>query len=251
MSDVPRFLNGTVSVAQAGGYRAGLDAILLAAGVRARPGARVLELGCGAGTALLCAARQNPDVHFTGLEKKADIAALAHDNVGLNEMETQVDILTGDVANPPPELRLDSFNQVFFNPPFFDDPASGRAPKPGKDSAFIADNAKLADWFSCALKRLKSRGYLTVIQRADRLDDIICALDGKAGDIRILPLASHEGAAARRVLVRARKNIKSPLLMLPPLVLHRRGGGYTPEAEAIFLGHAAIDWAAGTSAPAK
>ncbi|KGJ16313.1 methyltransferase, partial [Paracoccus sanguinis] len=44
------FLGGRLVLRQpARGYRAGMDAVLLAAACPARPGARVLELGCGAG----------------------------------------------------------------------------------------------------------------------------------------------------------------------------------------------------------
>ena len=49
------FLGGRVQLLQPRrGYRAGVDPVLLAAAVAARPGEAVLELGCGVGTALLC-----------------------------------------------------------------------------------------------------------------------------------------------------------------------------------------------------
>ncbi|MBL4768768.1 MAG: methyltransferase, partial [Rhodobacteraceae bacterium] len=38
------------------GYRAGIDPMLLAASVPAHAGQSVLELGCGAGAAILCLA---------------------------------------------------------------------------------------------------------------------------------------------------------------------------------------------------
>ena len=47
-----------------------------------------------------------------------------------------------------------------------------------------------------------------------------------------------------RILVRATKGGKAPLLLLPPLVLHDRSGAkHTPEAEAVLRGEAALDWA--------
>jgi tRNA1(Val) A37 N6-methylase TrmN6 len=42
------------------GYRAGMDAALLAAACEAADGARVLEAGCGVGAALLAAASRWP-----------------------------------------------------------------------------------------------------------------------------------------------------------------------------------------------
>ncbi|MDP3632401.1 MAG: methyltransferase, partial [Phenylobacterium sp.] len=51
-----RLLDGRVRLRQAPeGYRAGMDAALLAAACDAPDGARVLEAGCGVGGALLAA----------------------------------------------------------------------------------------------------------------------------------------------------------------------------------------------------
>ena len=87
------------------------------------------------------------------------------------------------------------------------------------------------------LKRLKSGGVLTVIQRADRLDDLLLALKGRAGAVVILPVHARAAEPAKRVLVQAIKTGKGPLQLLPPLILHETGGsGFTPEADAIFRG---------------
>ena len=53
------FLGGRLRIWQPrAGYRAGIDPVMLAAAVPARPRQSVLELGCGAGTASLCLAAQ-------------------------------------------------------------------------------------------------------------------------------------------------------------------------------------------------
>jgi len=48
------------------GFRAGLDAVMLAAAVP--DGATALELGAGAGTASLCLAARLPSIAITGIE---------------------------------------------------------------------------------------------------------------------------------------------------------------------------------------
>ncbi len=77
-----------------------------------------------------------------------------------------------------------------------------------------------SDWIAAALRRLKPRGRLTMIHRAERLGPILSALEGRAGDARVLPLAAREGRAAGRVIVTARKGARGPLVLLSPLVLH-------------------------------
>src|SRR5690606_19701241 len=66
------------------GYRAGLDAALLAAACDARPGDRAIEAGCGAGGALLAAAIRRPGARFVGLERDPAAAALARENAAEN-----------------------------------------------------------------------------------------------------------------------------------------------------------------------
>ncbi len=246
------FLCGRVTVRQAKGYRAGLDAVLLAAAIQVKPGGKALELGCGAGTALLCTAYHNPQGHFTGLEKHHEVLHIARDNIAQNAMQDRVNIIEGSVFTPPDVLRPDSFDQVFLNPPYFDDPKAIRMPKAGKDSAFVSDQAKLKDWIHTALRLTRAKGYITIIQRADRLDDCLDAVRGRAGDIRILPIAPRAGEAAHRVIIRARRNVKTPLSILPPLIIHKpvhdNDRAWTEEAEAILQGDARIDFSGGHAA---
>ena len=62
------FLGGRVQAWQpAAGYRAGVDAVLLAAAVPARPGDTALELGAGAGVASLCLATRVPGLSVTAV----------------------------------------------------------------------------------------------------------------------------------------------------------------------------------------
>ena len=97
------------------GYRAAIDPVLLAAFVPARPGQRVLELGCGGGTAVLCLARRVPGLELHGVEIQPDYAELARRNAAENGLALRVHV--GDVLDLPAGLRL-GFDQVLANPPF-------------------------------------------------------------------------------------------------------------------------------------
>jgi tRNA1(Val) A37 N6-methylase TrmN6 len=224
------------------GYRAGMDAALLAAACDAKPGQRVIEAGCGPGAALLAAAARRPEAHFTGVERDEAAFVLARENVDLNGLGDRVDLISGDVAQPFSRLGLKAVDAALANPPFFDDETALRGPAPARRAAWIADDG-LAAWVSFLLKAVREGGTITVIHRADRLGDLLALLGDKAGSFRIRPIQPFADAPAKRVLVRAIKTGKAPLVLLPALVMHERGGAkHTPEAEAILRGEAELGW---------
>jgi tRNA1(Val) A37 N6-methylase TrmN6 len=239
-----RLLGGRIEIDQpARGYRAGMDAALLAASCDAAPQARVLEAGCGVGGALLSAAARRPGTRFVGLERDPATADLARANAAANGMADRVKIVTGEVEAGFRALGLAPFDHVFSNPPFFDDPAALRAPDPAKSGAWMADGG-LAAWTGFLLKAVREGGTITLIHRADRLADILSLLAPKAGSFRIRGIQPFADEPAKRVMVRAIKTGKAPLVLLPALVLHPRDGGkHTEEVEAILRGEAALGWA--------
>ena len=236
-------LDGRVKLRQsAAGYRAGLDAALLAAACDAGDGDRVIEAGCGVGGALLAAATRRPGARFVGLERDPAAAALARENADLNGLADRVEIFEGDVAAGFRALGLPVFDAMISNPPFFDDPKALRAPSPEKSGAWMAD-AGLSAWTAFALKAVREGGTITLIHRADRLADMLALLAPKAGSFRIRPVQPFSDTPAKRVLVRAVKTGKAPLVLLPALVLHdREGGKHSARAEAILRGEAALGW---------
>jgi tRNA1(Val) A37 N6-methylase TrmN6 len=238
-----RVLGGRVRLLQPkAGYRAGMDAALLAAACDAEPGERVLDLGCGAGAALLAAAFRRPGARFTGVERDPEALALARRSIAMNDLGERVEALAGDVGAGFAALKLRPHDAVFCNPPFFDDPGALRAPRPDRAPAYMAEDG-LGAWTEFLLKAVREGGTVTLIHRADRLADILALLAPKAGSFQVRPIAPFADRPAGRVIVRAIKTGKAPLKLLPPLVLHDRSGAqHTPEAEAILRGESALPW---------
>ena len=236
-------LGGRVRLLQsARGYRAGMDAALLAAACDAQPGERVLDLGCGPGAVMLAAAVRRPGAHFTGIEADPDALDLARANIDLNGLADRVEGLAGDVALPFSRLGLPRFDAALCNPPFFDDASALRGPAPEKSRAWMATDG-LAAWTGYLLKAVRDGGTITLIHRADRLADLLAGLAPKAGSIRIRPVQPRAASPASRVIVRAVRGGRAPLALLPPLVLHPDGEGkHTEAAEAILRDAAPLLW---------
>lgn len=224
-----------MQIVQASGYRAGADPVFLAAAVHAKTGESVLELGCGAGVALLCLGARVPGLALTGLEREPDVADLARENADRNAIAAE--IVTGDLAAMPSALRERAFDHVMMNPPFF--AGGSESPDPTRRAA-RHEITPLAQWLDSGLKRLRPGGTLTVIARAERLPGLLCGLDGRAGDILAVPLAPRAGRAAKLVVLRARKGARAPFRLAAPFILHKGdshgkdGDDYTPEASDIL-----------------
>jgi len=76
--------------------------------------------------------------------------------------------------------------------------------------------------------------WIGFVHRADRLDALLAALSGRAGEIVVFPLWPRQGQAAKRILVRARKQVATPLRLSPGLVLHEADGRFTAAANAVL-----------------
>jgi tRNA1(Val) A37 N6-methylase TrmN6 len=233
-----RFIGGRLMISQPkSGYRAAMDPVLLAAACSVKAGESVLELGCGAGVASLCLGWRVA-ARFTGLELQPVYADLARRNAMQNGID--LDVVTGDLAQMPADLRMRSFDHVIANPPYFP-PASGtKAADPGREIG-QREETPLAVWVEQGMKRLYTGGWITMIQNADRLGDLLAALQAQgAGAITVLPIAPRAGRPAGRVIVQARKQARAPLQLLAPLILHsdalhnHDGANLTPQARAIL-----------------
>lgn len=226
------FLNGQLKVRQPKrGFRAGLDAVMLAAAIPARVGETALELGAGVGTASLCVAfRTKCDV--TGIEIEPELANLANQNAVLNAMADRVRFETADALTWSPDRR---FDRVFCNPPFHDD--TGQHSPNAQRARALQDAGTLKDWVRSGLKHVASKGSFTIILRADRSGEVLTLLPSKG--VSIFPLAPRADVPPKRIIVHWSEGGRG-LPQSPGLLLHQADGRYTPEADAILRGASAL-----------
>lgn len=229
------FLGGQLHLFQPRhGYRAGLDAVLLSASIQAEKGHRVLELGCGAGAAILCLGARIPNLDLTGVERDATFAALARRN-GQDVLE----VVEADLAALPLDLRQRQFDHVLANPPYYDRASSVASNDPTREAAHGAQTP-LDKWVKTAAKRLAPKGLAHFIHLTERLPDLLAALPHEMGSIEVLPLAARAGRAPDRFILRARKNGRGAFRLYAPLILHegdhhaKDGESYAPLVRSIL-----------------
>ncbi|MCP9480623.1 methyltransferase [Shimia sp. CNT1-13L.2] len=238
------YLDGRVTIRQpARGYRAGVDPVLLAASVPARAGQSVLELGCGVGTASLCLGWRVAGLSILGVEVQAAYADLARDNAEVNGQQMQV--VTCDLSEMPADLRQRQFDHVIANPPYFDRTASTAATDAGREVA-MGEDTPLEVWVDVAARRLAPKGFATFIHRAERLPDLLGAMQGRLGSLQVLPMQARAGREANLVLVRGRKGGRAAFRLHAAVMLHegaahlQDGEDYSKPVRAVLRDGAAL-----------
>lgn len=218
------------------GYRASSDAVLLSAMPNGNvKNAKILDVGSGTGAISLCLAHrlQNNNVQITGLELQPELVELSNKSAQANNFDF-VKFYHSDIRQKPKvgDYQPCSYDIVITNPPYSEHDMP--SPKTGKATAHNLSNFDLAQWIAFCLKSLKPFGKLYTVNRAEALPDICSYLHGVAGNVEILPVYSKTNQIAKRVIVAAQKDSKTPCKIFPPLVMHDESGKYTAESEKVL-----------------
>lgn len=242
------FLGGQLKLLQPRtGYRAGIDAVLLAAAIPCRLGQpeTVLDAGCGVGTVGLSVARRCPAAKAVLVERAENLVALAKENVRRNGLSERVRVVSGDLTAAWSDMAgqgiaLESFDHVAANPPFFLDGSGTLSPDSIKAGAHSMPSGDLEAWGRLLARMASASGTATIIHKAEGLPAVLAALAGRFGAFKVLPIYPRDGQAAIRVIVQCIKGSRAPLTLLPGFVLHDQGNAFTPAAQAILRDGAAL-----------
>lgn len=219
------------------GYRAGVDAVLLAATAVSSVDT-VLDAGAGVGVVGLCVARRLPDARVTLLEREGELVATARENVARNLLGDRVCVVQGDIVGSAALLRDsvpdESFAAVLANPPFYLDGRGTVAATSLKAVSHSMDVGDLDQWARFAARVVRPGGTFTMVHTADALSRLLGAFGQRFGAIKIKPVYARTGEPAIRVIVSGVKGSRAPLQIRDGLILHGMGNDFRPEVAAIL-----------------
>jgi tRNA1(Val) A37 N6-methylase TrmN6 len=220
------------------GHRTGIEPVVLAASIPARPGQHVLEGGSGAGAALLCLAHRVPGLTGLGIERAPELTRLAAANAAANGF-TGLDFVAADLTAWQAD---DVFDHAMANPPWHA-PASTASPDSAREDARRAAHGLFARWAGALAGPLRHRGTLTLVVSAGAAAACLAALgDAGCGGLTLMPLWPRVAREAKLVLLRGVKGARGASRILPGLVLHEADGRFTDAAQAVLREGAALDW---------
>jgi len=240
------FLGAKIRLNQANtGHRAGTDAVLLAATVPDAFSGLVVDAGSASGAVGLSVAvrARHSTIRFIEIDPKE--ADLARANIHANGFQDRATVIEADLMAPFKLRKAEEITQadadwVLTNPPYLTRGKARASPDLARQRAYMMPEGGVDRWIVACHAMLKPRGRLTLIHRVDALQEILQALSGRFGDIRILPIYAHVTGPATRLLVEGTKGSRAPLTLLPGLILHEPDGTFTPFADALHKGEAAL-----------
>lgn len=230
------FFQGRLRVTQSReGYRFSIDAALLAAAVRLKPGERVLDIGTGCGIIPLILAVRYPQVRIQAVEVQPELAALARKNVADNQLADRIEVVCADLRDVEVNAPSPPYDWVVSNPPYHR-PRSGRV-NPNDQRALARHEIMmdLQQLLACTRRSLRTGGRLATIYTAERLVDLLEGMRQAGIEPKWLRgIHSNGDETAKLVLVQGIRAGRPGMSIAPPLVIYQAGGGYSEEVEAMF-----------------
>jgi tRNA1(Val) A37 N6-methylase TrmN6 len=242
------FLGGKIRLQQAQtGHRSGTDAVLLAATVPPSFTGTVVDAGSASGAVGLSVAARVLGSTITCIEIDPDEADLARANILANGFQDRASVIEADLMadfkhRERAGLTGGEADWVLTNPPYLTEGKMRASPDPARQRAHMMPEDGLDRWIVACHALLKPRGKLTLIHRVDALQEILEALSGRFGDVRILPIYAHATGTATRLMIEGTKGSRAPLTLLSGLILHEPDGAFTPLADALHKGEAALNF---------
>ncbi|MBU5482149.1 tRNA1(Val) (adenine(37)-N6)-methyltransferase [Blautia sp. MSJ-19] len=213
----------------------GMDAVLLSGFAGIRQNEKVLDMGTGTGIIPILLKSRGKGGHLTGLEIQEECADMAKRSVLYNHLESDIDIVCGDIKEAAALFGAASFHVVTSNPPYMIGQHGLQNPHMAKAIARHEVLCTLEDVVSQAASVLEERGRFYMVHRPFRLAEIFqilmkYRLEPKRMQL-VYPYIDRE---PNMVLIEARKGGNSRITVEKPLIVYEKPGVYTREILEIY-----------------
>lgn len=226
------------------GFCFGMDSVLLSDFAKEiKDGCTCVDLGTGTGILgiLLCA--KTALSKMIGIEIQEEVADMAKRSILLNNLDNRFRICNFNIKDLLKEsdreeiiqLKKEKFDYAVMNPPYKKLTTGKTNENEKKYISRHEATANLNDFIQTASKLLKDKGSLYMVHRPDRLVDVITELrKAKLEPKELKFVHPNANKAPNLILIKATKNAKPFLKVLPPLYIYQDNGKYTSEVLNIY-----------------
>jgi tRNA1(Val) A37 N6-methylase TrmN6 len=197
---------------------------------------KIIDLGTGNGVIPMLLSKRT-SAKIVGIEIQDVSVDLAKRNIILNKLESQVDIVKGDIKEIKKEFKDQSFDAVITNPPFFKFNGDENQLNDLDQLTYARHEIliSLEDIIKAGSYLLKNRGYFSMVHRADRLIDILMLMKKyKLEPKRIRFCHTTIEKKAKIILIEGLKAAEEGLIIEKPIYINEKYVSYTNEILYIF-----------------
>ena len=213
----------------------GMDAVLLSGFASCPEGGRVLDLGTGTGIIPILMAAKTKAKELVGLEIQSESAEMANRSVLLNDLQTRVKIVQGDIKEAGQLFEAASFDVITSNPPYMINSHGLQNPDAPKAIARHEMLCNLEDVVRAAAKCLKPGGKFYMVHRPFRLTEIMVLMhEYKVEPKRMRLVHPFADKEPSMVLIEGARGGKQRITVEKPLIIYEEQGKYTQEIYEIY-----------------
>ncbi len=228
-------LNGLRILQRRGGFRYGMDAVLLSDFARVPPRAHVADFGTGTGILPLLLYGRGKGASFDAFEIQAEMAEMAQRSMRINALEDTVRVHCLSVTHAPELLGRGSVNAIVCNPPYGVHGAALKNPSEALRLARHQDEDGLLGWFRAAHALLTGKGRMALIYPAPRMLELMRQMEqAHITPKRFRLVYPRADQPANLVLLEGVKDAKPMLHPEPPLIVYEMDGAPTAELRRIY-----------------
>lgn len=228
-------LAGLRIIQKKGGFRFGMDAVLLADFARVEARDRVADFGTGTGILPLLLAGRGLGAHFDSFEIQADMADMAKRSVALNDLTERITVHHLPVEDAASVCLPGTMDVIVCNPPYGVPGTTLLNPKQTLSVARHQTEAGLTAWLRMAYRLLRGKGRFHMIYPAPRMLEAMTALSGAHLEPKRFRLIYPcSGKPANLVMIEGVKDAKPMLHPEPPLIVYEQDGSMTSELKRIY-----------------
>ena len=212
-----------------------LDSVLLPNFASITPNTKMILDMCTGNAPIPLILSKKTNAKIIGVEIQKEIFELAKESIKINNLNN-IELINKDIKDIVNDYETDTFDLITCNPPYF---------RYNKESILNDNEVKsiarhelsitLDDIFKISKKLLKNGGSICIVHRTERLIEILETM--KKYNIepkRIQFIYPKIDKESNLVLIDGRKNGKTGLKLLKPLIVHNEDGSYTNEVLNIF-----------------
>lgn len=214
--------DGAVMYQDASFHKLGTDSVLLSQFAPVKKNQNLCDLGAGQGALSLLLLLREPTLKIHGVEILPRAAEICLLNMERNGFRDNFTMHVGDMRIVRPEIQ-GHFDIVVSNPPYFKCGSGKKCASKNRQACRCDENCTAEELCRTAGQIVKFGGVFSVVYRADRCCDMLCAMRDCSLEPKVMRFVHKDCLSPPSlVLITAKRGAASGIKVMPPLLTAQR-----------------------------